>query len=151
MSSRCGPIRRPLLIVAALLLPILVGVGCGEFERGEPTAGGAESAAPGEATAPTAATDAVSFSEQVLPVLMDACAQCHAEGGSASGTAFALSGDAESDLPGVRDLVDPSQPAMSRLLVKGTGEVAHGGGALLDSDSEEYQLIFSWIAAETPP
>jgi len=44
----------------------------------------------------------------------------------------------------------PASPGASLLLTKATGQVAHGGGKKLDANSEEYQLIRSWIASGMP-
>lgn len=44
----------------------------------------------------------------------------------------------------------PAAPDRSLLLMKATGEMAHGGGKRMESDSDEYRLIRRWIASGTP-
>ncbi len=42
--------------------------------------------------------------------------------------------------------VDPMSPASSLILAKATGQVAHGGGRLIQVDSEAYRTLHDWIA-----
>jgi hypothetical protein len=44
----------------------------------------------------------------------------------------------------------PSAPERSLLLMKGTGQMAHGGGRKMDPASEEYKIVRRWIAAGSP-
>ncbi len=44
----------------------------------------------------------------------------------------------------------PAAPDHSLLLLKPTGQIAHGGGKRLDISSDEYKLIRRWIAAGMP-
>src|SRR5262249_12685257 len=44
----------------------------------------------------------------------------------------------------------PAAPDHSLLLLKATGQVAHGGGKRMEVGSDEYRLIRRWIAAGTP-
>lgn len=134
----------------ALLLLLLIS-GCADLERGEPsppapdagaTTDGAVTATDGGAT--------VSFARDVYPILVDRCARCHSSSGEASDTSFILGNDPARDLASVRKLVDPDDPAGSRLLVKAAG-TGHGGGAILAPSSAEYQTILQWISQGSPP
>src|SRR5262245_34627330 len=44
----------------------------------------------------------------------------------------------------------PAAPDHSLLLLKVSGQVAHGGGRRINKDSEEYRLLRRWIAAGAP-
>jgi hypothetical protein len=44
----------------------------------------------------------------------------------------------------------PAAPEHSLLLLKASGTIAHGGGKRLDAGSDEYQLLYRWIAAGMP-
>lgn len=46
--------------------------------------------------------------------------------------------------------VNPSAPAASMLLLKATGQMAHGGGKKLDADSPYYRLLLRWIEQGMP-
>ena len=45
----------------------------------------------------------------------------------------------------------PANPPKSLLLLKATGTIAHGGGRVLDADSEAYSVLRRWIAQGAPP
>ncbi len=96
----------------------------------------------------------VDFDTQVMAVFTRyGCnaAQCH---GAASGqNGFRLSlfgGDAEFDYrtiaqEGKGRRVYPAKPDRSLLVQKAMGEMAHGGGELISSDSEAYHVLTTWI------
>src|SRR5262249_11780830 len=44
----------------------------------------------------------------------------------------------------------PASPDHSLLLLKATGQLAHGGGKRMEVTSDEYKLIRRWLAAGTP-
>ncbi len=44
----------------------------------------------------------------------------------------------------------PAAPDHSLLLLKATGQMAHGGGKRMEVGSDEYKLVRRWIAAGTP-
>lgn len=44
----------------------------------------------------------------------------------------------------------PSAPERSLLLMKASGQTAHGGGRKIEPNSEEYKIIRRWIAAGSP-
>ena len=120
-----------LVAVAALAL-----VACGGFERGKPSDGGCDEQ-----------TDV--YVSTVYPLLDESCRSCHSGSGPASGTAFVLTGDADTDYDGIRALVDPSAPDASPLLMKGSGQ-GHAGGAPLPAGSQDYDAIRAWIQDGAP-
>ncbi len=81
-------------------------------------------------------------------ILQDKCASCHGAGGFAS-DGFGLSGDPEQDYPEVMAHVDRQDPEGSPLLTKARG-VRHGGGAVIDTGSNEYAELLAWIGAGAP-
>lgn len=119
---------------------------CGGFRRGEPWDESTTTADTGATTT----VDGPSFATDILPLLVDGCADCHAPGASAGDTDLVLVDVADDDLPGVLDLVDPANPADSRLLTKAAGS-SHVGGAIFTPGGAEYEAILAWIAAGTPP
>ena len=44
----------------------------------------------------------------------------------------------------------PNAPERSLLLTKASGQIPHGGGVRIASDSAEYQTLLTWVAAGTP-
>lgn len=46
--------------------------------------------------------------------------------------------------------ISPAMPQQSLLITKATGEVPHGGGQRLQTDSYEYRLLWRWIAQGSP-
>jgi hypothetical protein len=135
MSSRA--------LVIALLL-----AGCADLERGpralEPDAG--PDAAPSEAGAGDAG---ISFAS-VYALIDSGCKRCHMPGGMAADTRFLLTGDAMTDYAAVRALVDPANPAGSRLLAKASGQ-GHQGGAIYRMSSTEYAALLAWIQGGAAP
>lgn len=152
----------------ALLLAAVAGLGlaaCGDFERGKPippkaAATGDES--PDDTTTPTGGkpvTDTtggggggdvttLSFAADVHPIFIDKCSTCH---GANSSTGFKLTGEADADLDMVKSLADLSNPAESTILKKPTGQVSHGGGALIQVESAEYETILQWLTEGAQP
>jgi hypothetical protein len=138
---------------ALLLLALASGLACADLERGPPrpdaaaadTGGSSAEAGGGGETAAS-----LSFARDVHPLLIDGCAPCHNSNGQASNTALLLTGDAARDLPVVNRYVDTSNPAGSRLLVKGAG-MGHGGGAVYPTSSPEYRMILDWISQGSAP
>lgn len=122
---------------------VVLFTACGDFGRGgfEPEPG---DGAPGDVTEPT--NGGAGFAP-VHAILQARCGQCH---GSGSATAFRLTGDADQDHGIAAGLVETANPAESRLLAKGAGETAHGGGAVLDAGGTEYQTILNWITEGAP-
>ena len=126
--------------VFIVTMGLLAGA-CGEFERG-PYAPTSDSA-----TDSTPVTTVTGFADDILPVLERQCAECH---GAGSSTALALSDDPEDAYETVLSFVEPGEPEASALLQKASAQASHGGGAVMDVDSEPYLLISNWIASGAP-
>ena len=135
-----------------LFLALTAGlVTCADLERG----GDPLPAAPREAGAPEAdggdgAGAVRSYARDVHPLLVDLCGRCHSSNGQASNTALVLGSDAARDLPQVQRLINPDNPAGSRLLVKGAGS-GHGGGTILAAGTPEHLTILEWIRQGSAP
>ena len=95
-----------------------------------------------------------SFELDVQPVLTaHGCnaGACHGKQRGQNGFQLSLLGfDADFDFNALaRDArgrrLFPAAPQSSLLLRKATGELPHGGGRRLDSDSEAYRALLSWI------
>lgn len=138
MSSRA-------ILVTALLL-----AGCADLERGPrpPVPDAAPDVAPPEAgSAP--ADSGISFAT-VWPLIDGGCKRCHMPGGMAASSSWLLTGQAGTDYPLVRALVDTAAPAGSRLLAKTAGQ-GHGGGVIYGTSSSEYAALLAWIQAGAAP
>jgi hypothetical protein len=61
-----------------------------------------------------------------------------------------LGDDVAAALVQVQKLIDPQQPAASRLLTKGAG-AGHGGGTAVATGSPEYAVILEWISQGSAP
>jgi len=127
---------------------VLALVGCADLERGprapEPDAG--PDAAPVEA----GASDAGIAFASVFALIDGGCKRCHMPGGMAADSKFLLSGQAATDYPAVRALVDPAAAGGSRLLAKAAGQ-GHGGGVIYRTSSTEYAALLAWIQAGAAP
>ncbi len=86
----------------------------------------------------------VSFSADVLPILNQSCAGCHGSNGN-----FHLS-TATDKYAEVMKFVNTANPSNSRLLLKATNTISHGGGMVLSTQSPEYQKILQWIQSGAP-
>ena len=102
---------------------------------------------------------APSFRNDVLPVFSKlGCnsGACHGAIAGKGGLRLSLRGfDPETDAFNVtRDAkgrrVELASPQDSLILLKPTGKVPHKGGALLDPNSDDYQVIKSWLEAGAP-
>ncbi len=89
-------------------------------------------------------TQTVSFQNDVLPILNANCAGCHGGAGN-----FHLS-MATNKWAEVNKFVNTANPANSRLLLKATGTVSHGGGQVIPPNSVNYQKILQWIQNGAP-
>src|SRR3954468_1487486 len=107
-----------------------------------------------------AAADEVSFRNDVMPVLAKAgcnAGACHGNKSGKAGFKLSLRGqDPEQDyLTLTRDpfarRTNPLDPDQSLMLLKPTTAIAHEGGLRFARDSQEYQILRTWIAAGTPP
>jgi hypothetical protein len=136
--------RWPLLPAALALATALAG--CADFSRGptgdSPDAG----AAVGEGGPEGAGGDTgSSFAAVVHPLLLSACARCHAEGGEAGDTGLVLTDDAAADLVSTLAFVAPGAPSSSRLVTKMTGAGGHRGGTVFATGTPEYLAVIAWI------
>lgn len=104
-------------------------------------------------------TRTVSFVNEVIPVLTKAgcnMGACHGKQNGQNGFSLSLLGfDAEMDYDalvkeGRGRRVFPAAPEQSLLLRKGTGQVAHGGGARMDAKTPEYAIVRRWIEQGMP-
>jgi hypothetical protein len=99
------------------------------------------------------------FRDGVVPILTKrGCnsGSCHGKTGGQNGFKLSLLGfEPEQDYEAIalessgRRLVLGS-PAQSLLLLKATAMAAHGGGQLIEADSDDYRVIESWIASGAP-
>ena len=79
-------------------------------------------------------------------VLLPVCAACHVAGGAAAGTRLQIvADDPAATRAAVALVIDTAAPASSRLLVKPTGGLGHGGGAPLASGSDELKVLQTWV------
>lgn len=127
----------------------LTGLSCADLERGERAAeggpdGGGEGGPPGEGGG------GLGFAQDVHPLLLDGCGDCHTAGGQAGDTALVFTGEAEADRAATLLFVNTDAPAQSRLLGKASG-TGHEGGAIYTPDTTEYQTILGWIMQGTSP
>jgi hypothetical protein len=105
------------------------------------------------------AEEAPSFLNDVLPVFTrTSCNQgaCHGKNAGQNGFRLSLRGYApENDYRWItREFegrrIDTNQPEKSLLLVKPTGEAAHEGGKVFDTESPAYRVLLNWIKAGAP-
>ena len=101
------------------------------------------------------ATPAMSFRNDVLPVLMRAgcnAGSCHGSAQGKNGFRMSLFGfDPPHDFLAVTReqqsrRINIALPAESLMLQKPTGEVVHEGGAVLEKDGPLYNRLHTWIA-----
>ena len=101
----------------------------------------------------------INFTNQIVPIFTKLSCNsggCHGKASGQNGFKLSLLGfEPDVDYTALvkegrgRRLV-PAAPERSLLLLKATGQMAHGGGKRLEADSEEYQLIRRWIATGMP-
>lgn len=123
-------------------------LGCADFSRGNPS--GNDTGPPPVNDRDGGSTEALSFASDVHALLVSRCQGCHGAGGSASTTAFVLSGEVSDDYAVSISFVSESAPAESRLVSKAAG-TGHAGGALFPSGSDEQDLLVQWIAQGALP
>lgn len=109
----------------------------------------------GAAVSVNAADRPVSFINDVMPVLTKAGCNagiCHAKaGGGQKGFQLSLLGFEPQDdyehlvKEGHNRRLFLSAPEQSLILLKGSGQVPHGGGIRLDKQSESFALLLDWI------
>lgn len=102
----------------------------------------------------------ISFPNQIVPIFTKLgcnAGGCHGKASGQNGFKLSLLGfepdyDHEALVKEGRGRrVFPAAPDRSLLLQKATGQVPHGGGKRMESDSHEYRLIRRWIATGLPP
>jgi hypothetical protein len=135
-------------LVAMSVLGALGSGACADFSRGGPLAAGGRSE--GSASNGSDAGSTLTYSADIQPLLLDACATCHSQSGAASDTEFQLSGAVLDDYASTLALVAVGSPETSRLLVKMSGR-GHGGGATYPSTSPEYAIILLWVCEGAAP
>src|SRR5688572_31091783 len=116
-------------------------------------------ARPSRADSTPADMPPINFTNHIVPILTKyGCngGGCHGKSGGQNGFALSLLGfePAEDYDHLVREArgrrLFPAAPARSLLLLKATGELPHGGGKRLDTDSDDYKLLVRWIEQGTP-
>jgi len=101
---------------------------------------------------------AVSFGQEVIPILTKASCNsggCHGKAEGQAGFKLSVFGfDPEADYQALvtesrgRRLF-PAAPADSLLVRKGTGRTPHGGGKKLDADTPRYRRLVRWLTEGT--
>jgi len=144
-------INKKIKVLSGLVLLLgalaFFGKNCGPVERGEEekVSGGY----PSQQTQPSqpAQCPSVSYSNDIYPMLSQKCSGCHTSG---PGPSF-LSGNKDADYPKISKLAkDVEEGKGSELLLKASGKVSHGGGALITEGSQEYTKLKCWIDAGAP-
>ena len=108
---------------------------------------------------PLRAVERVSFELDIQPILTaNGCnaGACHGKQRGQNGFQLSLLGfDPEFDYTAITKSargrrVFPASPERSLLLMKPAGQMPHGGGLLLDGDSEDYATLLRWIEQGLP-
>lgn len=89
-------------------------------------------------------------------VLSRMCAGCHTAGGAAANSEFILFSDSRPDFmeenqETVLRIARRQVDGVSLLLLKPTGQESHGGGRVIDDDSEEYSILADFIDMTDQP
>src|SRR5262249_38214376 len=101
----------------------------------------------------------INFANQIVPIFTKLgcnAGGCHGKASGQNGFKLSLLGfEPEVDYAAlVKEArgrrVFPAAPDQSLLLLKASGQMAHGGGKRLEVGSDEYKLIRRWIAAGMP-
>ncbi len=106
--------------------------------------------APSAVAAPAAPTPpppgAPTWVADVAPLLRQLhCAKCHAH--PKGHLALTRDGDVNYTFITTHGYLEPSTPALSRLVLKATNQVAHGGGAVIAPSDPAVATLVGWIAA----
>jgi len=107
-----------------------------------------------------AADGKISFVNDIVPVLTKAgcnAGACHAKaGGGQNGFQLSLLGFESAEdfehlvMEGRGRRISLTNPSQSLLLLKASGEIAHGGGKRLPKSSQGYALMLNWIRQGMP-
>jgi hypothetical protein len=142
----CSPLisssRLPKLTASVLLAAALA---CADLERGDPSPDAGQ-----QLPDAGGGGGAVSYASAVHPLLASGCQSCHSSSGAASSTAYLMTGEASSDFGEATSFIDTSNPPLSRLLRKASGQ-GHGGGTIYPEGSPEYQVLLSWASGGASP
>jgi hypothetical protein len=101
----------------------------------------------------------INFPNQVVPIFTKIgcnAGGCHGKASGQNGFKLSLLGfEPELDYmtlvkEGRGRRLFPAAPERSLLLMKATGQVAHGGGRKMEPNSEEYKIVRRWVAAGMP-
>jgi hypothetical protein len=85
----------------------------------------------------------------VRPLLQQlGCAKCHAH--PRGPFRLTHNGDVNYTFITTHGYLEPKSPALSRLLLKATNQIAHAGGAILAPNDPAVALLESWIGAGAP-
>src|SRR5262245_7016579 len=101
----------------------------------------------------------INFANQIVPIFTKLgcnAGGCHGKASGQNGFKLSLLGfepdvDYQALVKEARGRrLFPAAPDKSLLLLKATGQVAHGGGRRMEVGSDEYKLVRRWIAAGMP-
>jgi hypothetical protein len=144
-------INKKIKVLSSLVLLLgalaFFGKNCGPIERGEEEKfSGGDSSQQTQPSQPTQCPP-VSYSNDIYPMLEKMCSGCHTSG---PGPSF-LSGNKDADYPKISKLAkEDIEGKGSKLLLKASGKVNHGGGAQIPEGSQEYTKLKCWIDAGAP-
>jgi mono/diheme cytochrome c family protein/cytochrome c553 len=101
----------------------------------------------GGASCDTVFTQNQSFFEtQVMGQVLTVCASCHVAGGQAQAARLRVTmSDPLATARTVALLVNPTDPAASRILQKPLAQIPHGGGQQIVPGSPQEQILRSWV------
>ncbi len=101
----------------------------------------------------------INFGNQIVPILTKLGCNgggCHGKASGQNGFKLSLLGfEPDFDFTAlVKEArgrrIFPASPDHSLILLKASGQIAHGGGKRMEVASDEYKMIRRWIAAGTP-
>jgi mono/diheme cytochrome c family protein len=110
-----------------------------------PAPGAAASPSRAPAVPPAARPPALSFSDDVLPVLVQKCGSCHRAGGMGGKSNWVIQAGLQADYDATLRFVNRAAPAQSPLLKKASGATVHAAGKVFGSDSTEFATLVRWI------
>ena len=84
-------------------------------------------------------TACVSFSKNIMPILLAKCKTCHGSNGR-----FSI-GSTNATYANIGALKSPITTAAQYLINKGSNQINHGGGSVIPANSNEYKTIKAWI------